>query len=115
MLSERTCLDFDMPPVMCRQDSFEDDLLSLLICGLNVEGHGSADSILGKGILHIRPSTAQTSAVEGLGLIVHLGIGGSAPILSLSILGGMGKKVSRAGGHEISMGIDGANVQQEEG
>ena len=68
MLSERTCLDFDMPPVMCRQDSFEDDLLSLLICGLNVEGHGSADSILGKGILHIRPSTAQTSAVEGLGL-----------------------------------------------
>ena len=68
MLSERTCLDFDMPPVMCRQDSFEDDFLSLLICGLNVDGHGSADGILGEGILHIRPSTAQTSTVEGLGL-----------------------------------------------
>ena len=68
MLSERTCLYFDVTPVMSRQDRLEDDFLSLLICGLNVEGHGPADGILGEGILHIRPSTAQASTVEGLGL-----------------------------------------------
>ena len=68
MLSERTRLDFDMTPVMRRQDGLEDDYFALVIRGLDIEGHGPADGILGKGILDTCPSTAQTSAVEGLGL-----------------------------------------------
>ena len=57
MLSERTCLDFDVAPVMRRQDGLEDNFLALIVRGLDVEGHGPADGILGKGILDTRPST----------------------------------------------------------
>lgn len=51
MLSERTCLDFDVAPVMRSQDGLEDNFLALIVRGLDIEGHGPADGILGKGIL----------------------------------------------------------------
>ena len=69
MPSEGTCLDLEMSPVMRRQDGLNSDLLALLVGALNIEGHGPAIGILGKGIRGIDPViTAQTSAIERMGL-----------------------------------------------